>query len=428
MIEENLNKIPPWMKRMHNGSLAEARARAFLLDRFWILERSIDIDGADFIIQRRLNQANLLDREGPRFGVVQVKYFASSKTEQRIHQDYIVDKEGLPRKEFFILCHSGDERSNEHYFLTAETLHEDFKLRKTKNGMQYVIPGRKILSNLKYKIIHPTIVLDRMEQLLKLADFTSNRKFVSWSLPSVEAPIDDIEGDYKEPIPNWGMPVPEGFQSLKQSVHASLLQISKVYDQLKEITRTSDPMKAVQIMDELKSSCYHHGWAIPLPEELGNPDFENACRNVKQQVDRLKSDGLLDVFLGLKGHFKKQIIEFLSGKDLLDESLVHWFSFNTDETFQIKDIRHCLEHFNDFIGSHQKLVAPDFKGTQDLILISPGKFLAFWRPAILLKEYTGENKLAKYFKQSSSNLEELCLKEILDERYYIRNYSDGTRS
>jgi hypothetical protein len=60
------NDYPAWLKTMQNGSIGEARARAFLLDRFWVLERSVDIDGADFIIQRRLTEKTLLDREAPR--------------------------------------------------------------------------------------------------------------------------------------------------------------------------------------------------------------------------------------------------------------------------------------------------------------------------------------------------------------------------
>ena len=69
-----------WLKIMQNGTIGEARAKAFLIDRFWILERSVDIDGADFIIQRRITKSNILDRNPPRFGVVQVKFFDSEMT------------------------------------------------------------------------------------------------------------------------------------------------------------------------------------------------------------------------------------------------------------------------------------------------------------------------------------------------------------
>lgn len=53
-MNNRIEQVPGWMKAMQNGSQAEARARAFLMNRFWILERSVDINGADFLIQRRL--------------------------------------------------------------------------------------------------------------------------------------------------------------------------------------------------------------------------------------------------------------------------------------------------------------------------------------------------------------------------------------
>ena len=34
---------PPWLIRQENGAIAEARTRAFLMDRFWVLERSADV-------------------------------------------------------------------------------------------------------------------------------------------------------------------------------------------------------------------------------------------------------------------------------------------------------------------------------------------------------------------------------------------------
>jgi hypothetical protein len=85
---------------MQNGSLGEARAKAFLMDRFWILERSVDIEGADLIIQRRLTDRNLLDRRPPNLGFVQVKFFESEKTAHYIPTEYIRDKDGKAREDF----------------------------------------------------------------------------------------------------------------------------------------------------------------------------------------------------------------------------------------------------------------------------------------------------------------------------------------
>jgi hypothetical protein len=41
-------KRPDWLIRQENGVIAEARTRSFLLDRFWILERSADIEESTF--------------------------------------------------------------------------------------------------------------------------------------------------------------------------------------------------------------------------------------------------------------------------------------------------------------------------------------------------------------------------------------------
>ena len=44
----NKEERPFWLRGQENGVLAWARIRSFLLERFWILERSVDIEGADF--------------------------------------------------------------------------------------------------------------------------------------------------------------------------------------------------------------------------------------------------------------------------------------------------------------------------------------------------------------------------------------------
>ena len=86
---------PTWMKIMQNGTIGEMRTKSFLIDRFWILERSVDIDGADFIIQRRLTNKSILDKDPTRFGVIQAKFFESQKTNQYINRDYILDSENI---------------------------------------------------------------------------------------------------------------------------------------------------------------------------------------------------------------------------------------------------------------------------------------------------------------------------------------------
>src|SRR5688572_27324800 len=131
---------PAWLKRAEHGSLGEARARSFLLERFWVLERSIDKDGADYLIQRRLTNENFLDREPPRLGVVQVKFIQDGNTAIHIPAEYIRDKDGRPYSEFFLLVHTGNEDNQRQFLLTARQIVEDFG---TDPGSEkYRIPGK----------------------------------------------------------------------------------------------------------------------------------------------------------------------------------------------------------------------------------------------------------------------------------------------
>lgn len=51
---KKMTEATPWLKAMENGGLGEARVKAFLMDRLWGLECSVDVEGADYLVQRRL--------------------------------------------------------------------------------------------------------------------------------------------------------------------------------------------------------------------------------------------------------------------------------------------------------------------------------------------------------------------------------------
>lgn len=111
---------PTWLKANQNGVIGETRAKLFLLDRFWVLERSVDIEGADFIIQRRITSKNLLDRQAPRLGVVQVNFFfGTTKTQHFVHKEYAIVENDNPMGEFFVLCFAGNEECPRSFLLSA---------------------------------------------------------------------------------------------------------------------------------------------------------------------------------------------------------------------------------------------------------------------------------------------------------------------
>ncbi len=123
MVKENL---PDGVKRNQNGSIGEARTKALLMDRFWILERSVDIHGADFIIQRKLHSHNLLSETPTRFGIVQSKCSQNYKTQHLLHKRYVLNNNEEPHLEFFLIVNIGIEDEQHMGLLSATAICNGF--------------------------------------------------------------------------------------------------------------------------------------------------------------------------------------------------------------------------------------------------------------------------------------------------------------
>jgi len=236
---------------MQNGSIGEARAKAFLLNRFWVLERSVDVDGSDFIIQRRITNKNMLDIQPPRLGVVQVKFFGTTTTSQYVHKEYIMNANGEIRTEFFLLCHSGNEDKQLIHILTAGDLKNDFPISTNNGKEKYRISYDSITTSTKYQVSNQQRALDRIEHALEHAGFKANRNFLSWALPSVRADIDSIHPLYKEPIDNWWGDLSDSFKDIKELARQTLYDIQDIYALLSRLSVETDPLVAKDIMDEI---------------------------------------------------------------------------------------------------------------------------------------------------------------------------------
>jgi hypothetical protein len=280
---------PAWLVRMENGSIGEFRTAALLLDRFWLLERSVDIEGADWIIQRRLTGRNLLDPQPPRFGVVQAKFYFDAKTTQYVHRDYVLDSKGNPRPEFFLICHTGYEDKAKSYFCSAPTIASDFELvepGKQEEG-KFRIPGNQILVS-KYQIVSPNFVLDRIERALQQADFVSNRHFLSWNLPSAIMNESAIDPSYEEPIDNPYANIAESFKQLKSKIRSGMFEVEEFYEQLAKVVDSTDPERALAIVDHLRS---YYGFRVEIGKYVRDDGLRDAVRYYKNRVDHLRASG-----------------------------------------------------------------------------------------------------------------------------------------
>jgi hypothetical protein len=249
-----MTDIPPWLKSMEHGALGESRARAFLLQRFWVLSRSVDVDGADYLIQRRLTGATFLDLEAPRLGVVQVKFIQDGGTAIKIPQSYVVDSAGKPYGEFFLLACSGKEDDQQMFLLTAKDIAAEFEkaIRTKKDGSEtpvFSIGGKAFLALANFKVVRESLKLDKIEHALSRADLSDNRRFLFRS-GYVKPEKDHIDHDYLLPLENgWG-DIKSEFYKNKMQLRSTMFQLEELLEAAGKIIVSTDPDDAIRIYED----------------------------------------------------------------------------------------------------------------------------------------------------------------------------------
>ena len=120
-------------KQNFNGNLGELRTKAILSESFFVSERSVDIDGTDFIVEIPFNNIQE-QRKFKEQGFVQAKYF-EGHNEVKIAVEYVEDIDTL-RTNFFAFLHTDDENGDKaHYFFTSSQIKKEFRLRKDKKTL-----------------------------------------------------------------------------------------------------------------------------------------------------------------------------------------------------------------------------------------------------------------------------------------------------
>jgi hypothetical protein len=121
-------------KQNFNGNLGESRTKAILSESFFVSERSVDIDGTDFIVEIPFNNIQE-QRKFKEQGFVQAKYF-EGHNEVKIAVEYVEDIDTL-RTNFFAFLHTDDENGDKaHYFFTSSQIKKEFRLRKDKKTLK----------------------------------------------------------------------------------------------------------------------------------------------------------------------------------------------------------------------------------------------------------------------------------------------------
>ncbi|MDA2780970.1 hypothetical protein PDR89_16140 [Bacillus cereus group sp. Bc002] len=220
------------IKRMEDGSIGELRTRELLIDRYWLLERYIDFEGADTLIQRKLSYFGSISPT--RLGIAQSKFRIDITQEIKINELFVLDEDESIRDEFFLFVHTGFEEKKRTFFLTANQIVEDFNL---KEGFFHVVVTDE------YEVFRSDIkkTLDEIEQKLESVDFLRNRSFVTDYFTGINK-VEDILEDYTLHLTEKDQDILEFNRTIKSYASDCLNEIYMQVSEINEIMHENDPM------------------------------------------------------------------------------------------------------------------------------------------------------------------------------------------
>lgn len=382
------------IKRADNGAIGESRTKSFLIDRFWILERSVDIEGADFLIQRKLLSQSILDNNPPRFGVIQSKFSQDEKTRHKIKREYIEDGSGNPHMEFFLIVNIGHEDSQKICLLSAQDIVNNFSLNEDN---EYVILTKKLLP--KYLVGSKSRSLNYIEQSIQCVDFYKNRLYVFKELNSFNPDFDAIHPDFKISIEYNDGNIPDLFKEQKTRAYDFMLEIEEIHSALMKFVQEVRPIESCYIA-QLFNTRYKDYLKIP---EIFDKNFYYKAKNYAEQIENLKNDGILDIFISFREIIRNDVNHFLlSNIDKIDSMSHHIIS-----------IKYNSNDLSNLQVNNEILSKPD----SDNIYF---KYLD-------LKE--GEFKVSTWIGNHLNNIplihiNEVCLNDILNKIYELKYFKN----
>ncbi len=118
-----------------NAALGASLVETALLKKFWVLKRSVDIEGADFLVQQRRDDFERIRNRPIQLGFVQAKFF-EGKNQVRIAKSYVETHDG-PRPDFFAFLHTKSKSDKTtSYFFSADEIVQSWSVTRC-NGYYY---------------------------------------------------------------------------------------------------------------------------------------------------------------------------------------------------------------------------------------------------------------------------------------------------
>jgi hypothetical protein len=289
---------------MENGTLGESMCSTLLLQRFWVMKRSVDTDGGDFLIQIRDSSAKFTDMLPPRIGTVQSKFSQDKKTTHYVNKDYVVDPSGEPLRGFFLVIHVGAGDHPHRYILTASEISENLSVTIKEGNPYYLIGADAYVP--RYKMASAEVALDKIEgDLLRRSDEDKRRFLQSVLIPDYDLKRRNLDYTWLLPIPNEHAYIPDEIYWIKSSLRLALYAYDDVQKMIGELLFSQDAKECASLIDQLRNSqdIYERDGAHFLrPNSMDlrlSPRLGVAVDTHARRLKLLEDSGHLKHFIGL---------------------------------------------------------------------------------------------------------------------------------
>ena len=299
---------------MANGVLGEARVRAMLLERFTVLTRSIDTNGADFLVELR-DAGRFSDDLGPRLGIVQAKFAQDDATSHEIAPAYVSDN-GSPIDEFFVLVTVGHEDTVAHHLLSgAEVAALPVTRRKGKDVHVLTHTVRT-----RFRVRKVSTMLDRIEQSLRSRTEAQNERFLrSVNIPDFEITRGALAPTWLLPIPNEHGYIPDLIYRLRIGLRSTLYSLDGIVGPITELMKASDATRCVKSLDDFVAdhAVTIDGKGATVSLEISHFEEDRqlltkAVRMHRRRATAMRRAGYMDPFVQVATAIQASHVDFIN--------------------------------------------------------------------------------------------------------------------
>ncbi|MCQ6303441.1 hypothetical protein [Bacillus cereus] len=294
----NRNSYEPWLRPVENGIKGERRTRKLLGNDFWLLDRDVDVNGGDLIIQRKNLKSDILGVDPLELGLVQVKF--NEKINNLIYIDvkYLFDWSEIEDKlisleGFFLLIHFdiGDQEvmfcldSNDISALLEKKVIIGKKVckddtQKDIKKLNIAISISKLQKYFGRKFHNSQEIIEKLNKQLKELDYSKSvsKRFFVGRKPN----LDNISREFEKEA--YTEEIQRSILGVREEIYKTLLQSSDFVLYLKDLLRLHPNMiinqrdgelTQIRLLLDLKERFY----------KVGLEELENSLRVLKGYLE-----------------------------------------------------------------------------------------------------------------------------------------------